>query len=233
MTTTAAPAPPARRPLAVRWPRPTSAARSKARIASRRDVAARLAKRRLLAERLAELIAADVARLKATRPDGRPWMCPGDGEAVHLAGDRIGRVTMPETGYTLAITDADAFFAWMTDEGYGAEILWRIELTAEQFTEFLSGRPTGTADVATPSVRPAFWTLLTQAATASGGRTVHPRTGHLHPIPGLTVTATNPSPAFSKAPGVKHPVIARAARSGDLSAAEVASLLNLPTPGGS
>ncbi|MEV7011767.1 hypothetical protein [Streptosporangium sp. NPDC051022] len=218
------------RPVKVRWPRPTTGARAVRCAPSRRDVATQLAKRRLLAERLAALIAANVAQLKQVQRDGRSWMCPGDDETVFLGAERIGYVSMPETGHTLSISDEDAFFAWLIDEGHSSEIVWRIEMTAAQFQRFLGGEAAPGSDApATPSVRPAFWKLLTDAVKTTG-RTVHPRTGEVSPIPGLAVVATNPSPAFNKAPGVKHPKIACAARSGDLSAADVASLLDLPTP---
>uniref|UniRef100_UPI003F49159C hypothetical protein n=1 Tax=Streptosporangium sp. CA-235898 TaxID=3240073 RepID=UPI003F49159C len=217
------------RSLAVRWPRPTTGVRPAAARPSRRDIAGRLAKRRLLAERLADLCAADVALLKAAQRDGQPWMCAGDKEQVYLRGQHIGHVGMPETGYALAIVDADAFYQWLTDE-YPTEVMWKVELTSEQFLAFRAQQTSKSAAElpATPSVRPAFWKVLTEGAKT--GQTVHPRTGEVVDIPGLMVKPTNPSPTYSKIPGVKHPQMARAAHSGDLSAADVAALLDLPTP---
>ncbi|MEU8378871.1 hypothetical protein [Streptosporangium sp. NPDC048865] len=217
------------RPVVVRWPRPTTGVRPRVVGPERRDVATRLAKRRLLIERLTDLCTADVALLKSARRDKKAWMCPGDDESVFLGRDRIGYVGMPETGYTLAIRDADAFFEWMEDE-YPTEVMWTVELTSEQFLAFRDQKTSKAAAElpAKPSVRPAFWKVLAEGAKT--GQTVHPRTGELFPIPGLAVNPTNPSPTFHKAPGIKHPRIAHAAHSGDLSPAEVAALLDLPTP---
>ncbi|MER6830909.1 hypothetical protein ABT352_33285 [Streptosporangium sp. NPDC000563] len=217
------------RPVVVRWPRKTTGVRAKKARLSRREVTTRLAYRRLVENRLSALIKADVELLKSPQRDGHPWMCAGDDETVHLAGESIGGVGMPKKGYTLVVVDKDAFFAWLADE-YPTEILWSVQFTEAQFHALRDGEsiPGGGDVAATPSVRPAFWEVL--LGCAKTGQMCHPGTGEVGDLPGLLVKPTNPSPTFVKASGVDHTLLARAAHRGDLSAVDVAFLLDLPTP---
>ncbi|MFG1976972.1 hypothetical protein ACGFJC_47235 [Nonomuraea fuscirosea] len=148
-------------------------------------------------------------QLLAVRANGRPVMGEDEREAVYVAGQRFGTMHMPKRRLRITITDDDAYAAWAKSEGYGTEVE-----TVER-------------------VRGSFHSKLKKAADTSGAarkhlQMVHPRTGELIDIPGVTVTLDAAAPTFEAAEDATQ-VLREAWHSGALQAV-LADILTAPAP---
>ncbi|GAA2411640.1 hypothetical protein GCM10010404_81960 [Nonomuraea africana] len=201
---------------------------------SGRAVATELAMARYLEKhRIGKVISDRIKTLKADADDGMPLLAPGGTEIAHIAGRQFATVTQPKVGYQLKVTDSDACVEWVEQQA-PTEVARTItvEVKADEAERVIAALDSllgpGRAQL-TVEVRPAFLTLLTEAA--KNGVTVHPRTGEVVHIPGVKVIPTNPSPTVKFTDDAAQ-VIEDAYRAGLFGGARLAAMLALPAADG-
>ncbi|MGW2222848.1 hypothetical protein ACWCSD_48310 [Nonomuraea sp. NPDC001684] len=197
---------------------------------SSRAIATELAIARYLEKRkVGPVITARIAKLKAKADDEMPLLAPGGTEIAHIAGRQFATVTQPKVGYQVKVTDPPKYQEWV-EENAPTEVsrAVTVEVSAKEADRVMAALDEllgpGRAQL-TVEVRPAFHTLVTEAA--KHGVTANPLTGEFVDIPGVKVTPTNPSPTVTFTPDADQ-VIEDAYRAGLLTGTRLAAILALP-----